>query len=75
MKKTTNNVIEFHTLETATEMSIRNMNATIANPDKSERTKLESKMILAIHHNDMLEFDRIVAILERLNNTGITIVK
>ena len=51
------------------------MEATIADPNKSERTKLESKMIIAMTGGDDAEFERLTGILERLTTTGITIIK
>lgn len=55
--------------------TVEKMEVTIADQNKSERTKLESKMIIAMVNNDDAEFKRITGILERLNNTGITIIK
>ena len=82
------NIVNFHTAESAadkffnsTEMkdwtrgSIARMQATMANPKKSERTKLEAKMIIAIHTNNDQDFYRITGILDRLNKTGISIAK
>lgn len=55
--------------------SNQRMEALIENPEKSERAKLEAKMVIALNNNDDAEFEKIVAILERLNTTGITIIK
>jgi hypothetical protein len=51
------------------------MKDIIDNPDKSERTKLEAQMAKAIFKGDDKEMLRIGSILERLNTTGIDIVK
>ena len=82
------NIVNFHTDESEedeffsnSEMddwatdSIARMQATMADPEKSERTKLEAKMIIAIHTNNDQDFYRITGILDRLTKTGISIAK
>ena len=55
--------------------SRKRMMAVIDNPEKSDRAKMEARMVIAIVNNDMEEAERIISILDRLTKFGISVVK
>ena len=57
------------------EGSRRRMMAVINNPKKTDRAKMEAKMVIAIVNNDMEEAERIISILDKLTKLGISVVK
>lgn len=82
------NIVYFHTEATAVDMFLRSskakadfkagvdrMQATIDDPSKSDRTKIESKMIKAILEFDDHEFERTSNILKRMDMVGLKVVE
>lgn len=55
--------------------SRKRMMAVIDNPEKSDRAKMEARMVIAIVNDDMEEAERIISILDRLTKFGISVVK
>lgn len=54
--------------------SAKRMQAVMDNPNKSDRAKLEARMAKALFEFDDAELERTSKLLERLHNSGLSVI-